>query len=334
MPEKISLLKKGQAALAVICTALGIALPGFAWAAPEPACPKNALGTERTLTLGTKGGLAIGLKTYPQTLDLADHEVVLTFDDGPSPTLTPHVLDALAKQCVHATFFLIGRNAAAYPALVRRELAAGETLGHHTFSHPAKTLRLMQDAAARADIDKGFAGDEKAAYGIASATDTTPKVPFFRFPGFADTPQLDAWLKSRNIGIFGADVWASDWRDMTPDAELKLVLERLEKTRGGILLLHDTRRSTALMLPKLLVELKKRGFHIVRLVPGSGPPPHLRDAPKGWTSETEGILAKVLPHLRQISTRTETAGKTPSPPKKHAAKIQPQPVNVDMPEPR
>ncbi len=257
----------------------------------EPACAPGTLGVARTLTLGTKGGFAVGLKTYPQTVDLADHEVVLTFDDGPSPATTPLVLDALAKECVRATFFLIGRNAAAYPALVRREVAAGETIGHHSFSHPERTLRLMSDAAARADIDKGFAADDKAAYG---KSDGAPKVGFFRFPGFADTSALNSWLASRNIGVFGADLWASDWRPMTPDEELKLVLDRLDKDGRGILLLHDTKRTTALMLPRLLVALKQRGFHIVHLVPGPDAPPAFRKAPQGWTSETEEILAKVF----------------------------------------
>ncbi len=286
-------------------------------AAADPACPAGALGVARTLVLGTKGGFAIGLKTYPETLDLADHEVVLTFDDGPLPSTTPRVLDALAKQCVRATFFLIGRNAAAYPALVRRERAAGHTLGHHTFSHPAETLRLMQDAAARADIDKGFAADDKAAYGDTQSAQAgvSPKVPFFRFPGFADTPRLVAWLEGRNIGIFGADLWASDWLDMTPDAELKLILARLEKDGRGILLLHDTRRSTALMLPKLLIELKKRGFHIVHLVPDAGAPPHFLPAPKGWTSETEAIVTKLLPRLERLKggKRTGSGAKPPPP---------------------
>ena len=265
------------------------------------ACPPNALGVTRTLVLGTKGGFAVGLKSYPQSLDLADHEVVLTFDDGPSPATTPLVLKALADQCVRATFFLIGRNAAAHPALVRREIAAGHTVGHHSFSHPFKTLQLLTDAVARADIDAGFAADDKAAYGETTSAkpNPVPKLPFFRFPGFADTPRLDAWLEGRNIGIFGADLWASDWRKMKPAEELKLTLARLEKEKRGILLLHDTKRATALMLPELLVALKKRGFHIVAIVPGPGAPPKFRQAPKGWHSETEAILAKVLPRIEK-----------------------------------
>jgi len=259
--------------------------------AAVPACGPDKLGTERTLTLSTAGGFAVGLQTYPQTLALADHEVVLTFDDGPWPTTTPKVLDALAQECVEATFFLIGRNATAYPALARREVAEGHSIGNHTFSHPARTLRLMSNAAARVDILRGFAADETAAYGHASG-----QITFFRFPGFADTPALVSWLESRNVGIFGSDLWASDWLLLTPQAELDLVLKRLDRARRGILLMHDSRASTAEMLPQLLRALKQRGYKIVHIVPGPERPP-LRPAPPGWKSETEEILAKIIPRL-------------------------------------
>ncbi|MEW6436926.1 MAG: polysaccharide deacetylase family protein [Pseudomonadota bacterium] len=274
--------------------ALGFALAGANWsssAIAAPACGPDKLGTERTLLLSTQGGFAVGLQTYPQTLALADHEVVLTFDDGPWPTTTPKVLDALDKECVKATFFLIGRNAQAYPALARREVAEGHTIGNHTFSHPARTLRLMSDAAARADIVRGFVADEMAAYGSAHT-----QINFFRFPGFADTPALVTWLESRNVGVFGSDLWASDWLFLTPQAELALVLKRLDRQKRGILLLHDSRASTAEMLPALLKALKQRGYKIVHIAPGPDKPV-LRPAPPGWKSETEEILAKIIPRL-------------------------------------
>jgi peptidoglycan-N-acetylglucosamine deacetylase len=267
-------------ALAVLSLCLVVGLSEKATAGA--ACTPDELGVGRTLVLSTKGGFAVGLKSYPRTLDLADHEVVLTFDDGPSPKTTPAVLAALEHQCVRAAFFLIGRNAAANVALVRREIGDGDTIGNHTYSHPI--LRLLTNAAARADIDRGFAADENAAGQPTS---------FFRFPGFADTPALIAWLESRNIGIFGADLWMSDWLKMTPDEERKLALERLEKARRGILLLHDTKLSTAEMLPGLLADLKTHGFKIVDIVPGDAKPAFSK-APPGWTSETEAILAKVL----------------------------------------
>ena len=70
--------------------------------------------------------------------------------------------------------------------------------------------------------------------------------------------------------VFGADVWASDWLPMTPQQELRLILRRIDKVRRGIVLLHDTRKSTAAMLPALLRELKKRGYRIVHVVPARG----------------------------------------------------------------
>ncbi len=70
--------------------------------------------------------------------------------------------------------------------------------------------------------------------------------------------------------MFGADVWASDWNPMTPEAELALLMGRIEKAGRGIVLLHDTKAQTARMLPALLRTLKKRGFHIVHVVPATG----------------------------------------------------------------
>jgi peptidoglycan/xylan/chitin deacetylase (PgdA/CDA1 family) len=61
----------------------------------------------------------VGLRSFPQTLPLGDHEVVLTFDDGPWERTTPKVLAELARECVRATFFLIGKPASEHPDLVR-----------------------------------------------------------------------------------------------------------------------------------------------------------------------------------------------------------------------
>lgn len=292
---------RSAAAIALLC----------ATALPAAACGPDALGTARTLEIGGQA-TAIGLKTYPRTLALADKELVLTFDDGPNPPTTDRVLAALKAQCVKATFFLIGRNAAAAPATVRREIADGHSVGHHSFSHPSLTLRNMSEAGAKADIDKGIAADDRAAYGTAG---TAPRAPFFRFPGFADTPALDAWLEGRGITVFGADLWASDWLPITPREELSLLLARIEKARKGIVLLHDTRLATAEMLPELLRELKRRGYRIVHIVPGPGPTP-LAEAPRGWTSETERTLKHMWPRA------AARMGEAPRP----AAKAQPAPL--------
>eukprot|EP01037_Dinobryon_pediforme_P006571 gene6571-6640_t len=269
----------------------GLASLCLAGAQMALACEANKLGTSRIVPVGAEGGLNIGLKTYPQTLALADHEVVLTFDDGPSPATTPRILDALKAECVLATFFLIGRNAAAAPELVRREWAEGHTLGHHSMTHPAVTLRRLSYTAAQEDIEKGMEADDLAAYGAYTGT---PRVPFFRFPGFGDSPELNTWLASRNIVNFGADFWASDWVPMTAQVELQLVLGRLEAEHRGIILFHDIKAQTATMLPDFLNELKRRGYHIVHLVPGPLKP-ELRPAPDNWSSETERTLKHMWP---------------------------------------
>ncbi len=256
---------------------------------PSQACTQSALGTARVLSLGTQSGFVVGFKTYPQSLALDDHEVVLTFDDGPWLATTPKILDILAEECVQATFFVIGRNAAAAPALVKREMAEGHTVGHHSYSHPAVTLRGMSTEAAQADITRGFIADDVAAYGSAA---TQPRVPFFRYPGFGDSPALNEWLKSRNIGIFGTDIWASDWTAMSPGAELALVLKRLEAQKRGIILFHDTKAQTAAMLPAFLRELKLRGYKIVHIVPGTGAA-ETRPAPQNWSSETERTMKRL-----------------------------------------
>ena len=93
-------------------------------------------------------------------------------------------------------------------------------------------------------------------------------MPFFRFPGFADTPELVAFLSARNIGVFGADFWGSDWLDMTPEKELALILARIEREKRGILLLHDTKQQTAAMLQRFCANLNNAATKSWRSRPG------------------------------------------------------------------
>ena len=76
------------------------------------------------------------------------HPVIyVTFDDGPSLTHTPSILDILARHHAKATFFVEGRFAHRYPQLVAAELAAGHSVGNHTWSHPH--LPTLNETAVR-----------------------------------------------------------------------------------------------------------------------------------------------------------------------------------------
>jgi peptidoglycan-N-acetylglucosamine deacetylase len=244
-----------------------MAVPGTVSAEPGTPCPghPDALGTSRVLAVDATATPRVGRKHFPATLPLVDKEVVLTFDDGPWPGTTTAVLDALKRECVRATFFLLGRNAVAHPELARRELAEGHTVAHHSFHHPL--LDHMSPAAAMAEIDRGIAAVDTALYGAAAAQ---PHTPFFRFPGFASTPALLDRVAERRIAVFGADLWASDWNPTPPQRELLLVMERLDANRGGIVLFHDTKRQTAAMLPAFLHNLKANGYRVVHIVPDAG----------------------------------------------------------------
>jgi peptidoglycan/xylan/chitin deacetylase (PgdA/CDA1 family) len=229
-------------------------------------CPGNpdALGTSRVLPIDFSVYQQLGSMQYPDSLPLNDKEVVITFDDGPLPPSTDKVLDALAAQCVKATFFMVGEMARSFPATVRRVYEEGHTIGTHSDHHPIGFGKLPLDRMDQ-EIDGGIA-DVSAAFG----GDSRYLAPFFRIPGFARSNVVEHELAERGLIVFSADVVADDWhRDITPAKIISLAMSRLEKRGKGILLLHDIHPKTAAALPGLLQQLKEQGFHVVQVVPSA-----------------------------------------------------------------
>jgi peptidoglycan-N-acetylglucosamine deacetylase len=233
---------------------VGLAAAALSASGSEAAAP---LGTHRTLYVAPDGGPRFGNKHYTQTMPLQDGEVMLTFDDGPLPATTGRVLEALAAEQVQATFFLIGRNARANPEMTRRIAAQGHTLANHTMNHPW-TMRERSTANGILEIEQGEDAIQQA-LGSRIAR-------FFRFPGFADTPELLGELSRRNISAWSTDIWASDWNRMAPEQQLALVMGRLRRLRKGIILMHDVQPQTAQMMPLFLRALKAGGFRVVHAV--------------------------------------------------------------------
>ena len=225
-------------------------------------CPrKGTLGTSRVMAIDPAIWPRIGTRDFAQTLPLGDHEVVLTFDDGPWPATTPRVLRALARECVRATFFLIGKPASEWPAIVLATAGDGHSIGHHTWTH--FSLSQISFAEAVEQIKHGIAAVEAAERGLESSI---PSTPFFRFPGFESTPATLDLLQSQGISVFSTDVLANDWVRMTPRQELNLLVKRLKLANRGIILLHDSQPTTAAMLPALLNYLKHHNYRVVHLV--------------------------------------------------------------------
>ncbi|MEA2976708.1 MAG: peptidoglycan-N-acetylglucosamine deacetylase [Alphaproteobacteria bacterium] len=256
----------------------------------------NALGTSRTITIDPAEHQLLGTMQYRESLPLADHEVVLTFDDGPLPPYTNRILDILASECVKATYFLVGRMAQSFQGMVRRIYNEGHTVGTHSQSHPL-TFNKMPLARAQDEIEGGIAS-VSAALGDPKAI-----APFFRIPGLLRAEPVEAYLGSRSLVTWSADFPADDWfRRITAKDIVKRALRRLEARGKGILLLHDIHPATVLALPTLLRELKARGYRIVHVVP-SGP-----ERPKTVTEPQEWALRGVTQGWPRIVTAA-TAGK-------------------------
>src|SRR4029078_7649145 len=201
----------------------------------------------------------IGSMQYTQTLPLEDHEVVITFDDGPIPPFTHAVLDTRASECVRATYFLVGEMARAYPSIVRRIYNAGHTIGTHSQNHPFAFQRLSVEKAER-QVETGIESVD-AALGDPKAIS-----PFFRIPGLGRTNAIEGYLASKSLITWSTDVVADDWKHIGAREIVRRAMQRLERKGSGILLLHDIHPATVLALPTLLEALKDRGYHVVHVV--------------------------------------------------------------------
>src|SRR5262245_27516000 len=155
---------------------LQAAMPPAA-AKPAIACANpNAMGVSRVVEIDTGGGPGFGSQHFKTYDFLRDHEVALTFDGGPWPSNTQAVLKALADQCLRATFFPIGKHATYHPEILKQVVAAGHTIGSHTWSHADLEAVIKKGGpdAAKEEIEKGAS----AVHMMAGETNGT----VFRFP--------------------------------------------------------------------------------------------------------------------------------------------------------
>jgi peptidoglycan/xylan/chitin deacetylase (PgdA/CDA1 family) len=247
---------------------IGLMLAALATAKARAAdCPgnPNALGTSRETAVDPGEFPRVGTVQYVHSLPLEDKEVVLTFDDGPLPPYSNRVLDVLAAHCVKANYFLVGRMARGYPDLVRRILAEGHTIGMHSENHLLGFDHAPIDTV-KSEIERGI-----VSVGAAAGT-RNGIAPFFRIPGFLRRQEVEAYLHSRHLMTWSADLVADDWRHINASEVVRRAMARLDEKGKGILLLHDIQPATALALPELLRQLKVKGYRIVHVVPGKTDP--------------------------------------------------------------
>lgn len=184
--------------------------------------------------------------------------IAMTFDDGPSATDTPRLLDILAKRHIHVTFFVVGENAARYPKILKREVAQGCEIGNHSWSHPQ--LSKMSKAAVTSQI-------LRTQNAIQKATGLRPVL--LRPPYGAITKSQQKWIHNQlGYDIIMWEVDPLDWKHMhgESNAERSARVKRsiLKDVRpGDIVLSHDIHSTTVDAMPSTLDALLAEGYKFV-----------------------------------------------------------------------
>jgi len=198
--------------------------------------------------------------------------VYLTFDDGPSETITPKILDTLKAENVHATFFLVGKainESETNKSLVKREVAEGNSVGNHTYSHNYNNLYPKGII----NVENCMAEFEKTNQILKSVLGEGFSTRAIRFPGGhmtwknKDPKGMDAMDKA----LKEKDYHQVDWNALSKDAEgapknaaqLKQeVINTVGNREKAIILMHDTygKEETAKALPEIIKYLKEQGY--------------------------------------------------------------------------
>ncbi len=217
-----------------------------------PASPPQPLESWQIKTSKYKAEL---MSVYNQPEKVA----YLTFDDGPSVTVTPRILDILKEYNIQATFFVLGSYVKKYPNITKRIADEGHIIANHTYSHVynhiyANTSNLLNEIKQAESI-------------ILSTVDEESYVKIFRFPGGSHGSKKNSFKAAlSDIGYYFVD-----WNVINADAEGHNVsptkqLENIRKTSAGkrnaVVLMHDasSKKTTVDALPAIINYLKSQGY--------------------------------------------------------------------------
>lgn len=174
--------------------------------------------------------------------------VAMTFDDGPHPVLTPRLLDILKTRHIRATFYVIGRNVARYPDIVKRMVDEGHEIGNHSWQHPV--LSRLGTASVLRELDR----TSEAVYQAVRRIPVTMRPPYGALTG----TQRAMILKDRDMPTILWSVDPEDWR--RPGAQI--VANRIlgGARPGAIILSHDIHSPTVKAMPAALDGLLDKGY--------------------------------------------------------------------------
>lgn len=174
-------------------------------------------------------------------------KIAITFDDGPDPIYTEQLLDGLKARGAKASFFLMGKQAEAYPELVLRMKEEGHLIGNHTYSH----LQFEDDdkEAFKAEVKK----TNELLYQI-----TGQEIQYVR-------PPYGSWDKSFESELMMIPVlWTIDPEDWRSDNVAEIVRRVTDKAEeNAIILMHDEYETSVEAALEIVDILQKRGYEFV-----------------------------------------------------------------------
>lgn len=180
-------------------------------------------------------------------------QIALTFDDGPHPTLTPRILEILAKYNVPATFFMVGQNVLNYQEAARAVIEAGHEVGNHTFTHPHLANLgeegIMEEIGRCEDV-------------LEELCEYRPHL--LRTPQGALTPSLERCLVDDDYILVLWSLDTRDWDNKSTASITQAVLDRVQA--GDIILMHDYigyNSKTPEALEKIIPILLSQGYEFV-----------------------------------------------------------------------
>jgi biofilm PGA synthesis N-glycosyltransferase PgaC len=221
-----------------------------------------------------------------------DHQLMLTFDDGPDATFTPEVLDILSREHVPATFFVVGEQVVENPDVFRRIIREGHMAGNHTMTHP-HSFDDRSDVANRWEL----VGTDRVMRATAGYATT-----LFRIPNGDPEHHALALLQAQQLGYLhvDADLDSRDWAVAGGD---EVPVPPLDG-RGHVVLMHDgggDRAATVRMLEKLIAQAKALGYSFATLAPllpaSHLPTRDVRPSPPDWATVLGLDAVVVAPHL-------------------------------------
>lgn len=173
--------------------------------------------------------------------------VALTFDDGPNPATTPHLLDILKSNHIKATFFVLGQEAQLSPELVKREATEGHEVGTHTWDHA--DLLSCSPKEQKEEITKASRLVEKI---------TGQKQTIFRPPYGNFNSEI---LSLTSLSAINWSIDTNDWRYTSSEPVIENAVN--DAHDGSIILLHDIHSWSVNAVPEIIKELKDQNYKFV-----------------------------------------------------------------------